>query len=820
MDLVDGYSVLEIGEYVAVPYAGKLFSDLGADVLKVEPPDGDVARRISPFSSGPGTDSSGFFGYLNTGKRSVTAPENGLGRDVIGDLVESEGIDLLLENRLSAYGIDPASLSDAYPAVSVVSLSGFGATGPWQDYLAPDLVAWAESGQMNKMGYPDRAPTRTRIKSADYWGGQMAAIAGLSALFHRDVQGHGGQFVDVSKREAAISAMEFFIAGYSWGGEPTMRRGDGYPDQGPELGYPTIYEAADGYVSAAVLGTERWTAFCEELLGRPELAEAERFATGNQMRRNSAEVQEIVEGYTRERGKWELFEEFQSVGIPSAVTATPADVVEFEHLDVRGFWQEVPLADETPVTMPGFPFRVDRNEVAMGRPPRLGEHNDQVFSTLGYDATALAASSTEGQSGSWSGTTWVPPDDVGGQLPLDGIRVLDFTWVYAGPVATKLLAALGADVVKVESEHKPDVIRNSRGYDEFDPEADRNVSAYYNEQNLGKRDIRLDLTADRGRELALELIREADVVMENYSPTFMDRVDLDYDTISAENPDIVYCSMPGWGKEGPARKYRSFGLNLQSMSGLDWLSGHPDDPPTAAGFSWPDPTAGFTAVIAVVMGLLRRSATGRGGFIEVPQFETTLSFLHKPLMEYLLEGELPDRTGNRDEDGRYVQGAYECAGEDRWAVVAVETDAQWERLCAVMDRPELTDEDRFSSQYARLRHHDEVDVVIEQWTSQRSPEEVRHLLQSRDIPAGVVANERDLVDYDPQLRARDYFSTHDHPSVGTQSYQGVPFKMSDCRVRFQSRAPLFGEHTEEVLAEWLGYAEKDVAEADELDALY
>lgn len=396
--------------------------------------------------------------------------------------------------------------------------------------------------------------------------------------------------------------------------------------------------------------------------------------------------------------------------------------------------------------------------------------------------------------------------------PLSGVRVLDFTWVYAGPHATRTLAALGADVVKVETESRPDLVRNSWGYADFEPTENLNVSAYFNEQNQGKRGITIDLTTGDGQEIALELAGAADVVMEAFSPTFMDRVDLTYEDVRSVNEEVIYLSMPGWATSGPAAGYRSFGLNLQSMAGMDAISGLPEDPPTTAGFSWPDPTAGYMAATVVSMALLHRLNAGEGTYIELPQYEATVSFLHKPIMEWTMNEHEARRVGNRDEDARFVQGAYPCASDDRWAVIAIETDEQWARLCSAMGVPDLATDDAFDSHYNRLRNQDELDEIVAEWTRRRSREEVRDRLQARGIPAGIVADERDLLEYDPQLRVRDYFTTHDHPDVGERRFQGVPFDMAACDVQFDSRAPLFGEHTDEVLADWLGYS------ADEIEA--
>ncbi|RQG88057.1 CoA transferase [Natrarchaeobius halalkaliphilus] len=402
--------------------------------------------------------------------------------------------------------------------------------------------------------------------------------------------------------------------------------------------------------------------------------------------------------------------------------------------------------------------------------------------------------------------------------PLEGIRVLDFSWVYAGPHATKHLAALGADVVKVESKYKPDMMRYGYTYDEFDSADSPNVSAFYNEFNLGKRSLRLNLKRERGRELALELAAAADVWVENFSPGFLRSIDLDYESVSAVNPEIVYVSMPGWASSGPAADYRAWGMNLESMAGLDHLSGTPDDPPTPAGFSWPDPTSGVMAVFSVLAALAGRESTGKGRYVEIPQFETTVSLLHSALSVADITGESGERMGARDEDRRFVQGVYECRGEDDWLAVAVGTDDQWRALCSVIERPELATDPELESHAARIRHHDRFDAVLESWTRKRDAETARTILQEHGVPAGRVANERDLVEDDPQLHQRTLFVRHDHPEVGEQTYTGFPSEFSEDDVNPPSRSPLFGEHTDDVLRDWLGTSPEriDRLRADEV----
>ena len=811
-------TVLEVGEYVSAPYGGKLLSDLGARVIKIEPPNGDIARSVGPFPEEvPDANASGFFGYLNTGKHSIIVdPSSAQVESRLSNLIGRYDVDIVIENRLPQYEVEPASLLDQHSDLVVVSITGFGTTGPWRGYHGPEIISTAESGQMNKMGYPHRPPSRLRIKNTDYMGGQYAALAALSAIAHKIFQGGTGQHIDVSKREAGAASLEYFLTGYSWSGHTTERQGNGYPKQGNDITSWTISETSDGHISASVGGN--WEIFCSEFLDRPELLEDERFVTREARADNREAVNEIIESYLQANEKWDLFWEFQEHGIPSAVTATPADIVSFEHLKIRDFWQEIPLPNGTTVTMPGFPFRVNHSRVDMNRAPKLGEHTAEYLEPLDLPMPHVYPSGTNA-SNSINELRDVPKPAKSGEKPLSGIKVIDFTWVGAGPQATKLLAALGADVVKIESHRSPDILRRGRGFS-FDTSESLDVSAFYAEFNQGKRGIQLDLNTDTGREIALELIAEADVLAENFSPNFMERISLEYDDVREVNPDIIYLSLPGWGKEGPAQYYRSYGNNLQSMAGLDWISGFPDDPPTTSGQSWPDPVAGVKGALSVVMALIHRHLAGEGTYIEVPQYEMAVSLMHKPLMEYLFTDELPDRIGNRDEDFRYVQGIYECAGEDRWAAIAIGSNSQWERFCSIIGKQKLTTDNRFQSHDTRLEHHDQVDRLIQSWTQHRSPEEVRTTLQSHNIPAGIVADEQDLMDFDPQLRIRDFIPENDHPVVGRQRYGGIPFQMSEAVVRLDRHPPCLGEHTTEVLTEWLDWDEEKVTRLKEDKILY
>lgn len=404
--------------------------------------------------------------------------------------------------------------------------------------------------------------------------------------------------------------------------------------------------------------------------------------------------------------------------------------------------------------------------------------------------------------------------------PLEGISVLDFTWVFAGPHATKHLAAFGAEVVKVESAVKPDPMRHGFGYGQFDSDENLDVSALYNAFNLGKKDIRLNLTTEKGQEIAKELAAKADVVMENFAPGFTEKIGLDYKSLQKVNDSLVYVSMPGWGQTGPAKKYRAWGMNLESMAGLDDASGFKGDPPTSAGFSWPDPTVGILGAIATLMALHSRETTGEGHHVELSQFEATVTFLFSDILDYQLNNEMPEKIGNKDADGRYIQGVYNCDGHDKWAAIAIETEEQWIELCSILGRKDLLRDPRLESQAKRIDNQDIIDEAISNWTKHRAPETVRGKLQQEGIPAGLVADEEDLLENDPQLRIRDFFRQFDHPDIGLQSYPGLPFEMDKSEIQYKKRSPKFGEHTNEILQEWIGMSDDRIEDLIENEVLY
>ena len=400
-----------------------------------------------------------------------------------------------------------------------------------------------------------------------------------------------------------------------------------------------------------------------------------------------------------------------------------------------------------------------------------------------------------------SGATPVP-------APLNNIRVLDFTHVLAGPFCTRLLADLGADVVRVESSKHPDHPWQSTYISD-----DQRHASYLN-TNRSKRSISIDLKNDAGQQIALKLAAVADVVIENFSAGVMGRLKLDFVTIEKLNPRIVYVSMSGYGHNGPRRNWTSMNMNLQGYSGLMTVTGAGGDPPTAISNSWNDYIGGLHACFAVLQAIDQRAGSGRGSHIDLSQFECSVAMIGPLLLSSAVNGKVPLRLGNRS-DVVAPQGVYRCAGADDWCAVSIENDQQWKALTKVLGNNKLTSDTRLSSGAGRMDHHDEIDREIEVWTQQHSNTEVARRLQAAGIPAERVRRIDQVIDEpDPAT----VFSRMEERRIGSILTTRLPFTLSPVSLPGPRSAPILGEHTADVLRHWLNLSREQFDELERQQA--
>jgi benzylsuccinate CoA-transferase BbsF subunit len=409
--------------------------------------------------------------------------------------------------------------------------------------------------------------------------------------------------------------------------------------------------------------------------------------------------------------------------------------------------------------------------------------------------------------------------------PLEGIRVADFTWVWAGPFCTLQLAHLGADVIRIETATRPCITRVLPPWPEAVP-GGLNRSGYFNQYNQGKRSLTLNFKDPAALEVARRLVTKSDVVINNFAFGVMEKLGFGYEAVKKLKPDIVMVSLSGYGDTGPYREYVAYGPAQVPLSGLSSLTGYQGWPPMHAGFSYADPNAGIHGAFAVVTALYHRARTGEGQYIDMSQWECAMDLLAEGILEYTMNGVEPERIGNRDKL-MAPHGIFKCLDRpekvldqivDQWVAIVAADDDDWRRLANVID-PALAADPRFATLELRKRNEDELEAIIGKWTATRKADEVAETLQKAGVAASVVADNRYLSEEDPHLKTRDFFVYRQHPEVGAIQHCGIPYKMSRTHCEVSAPAPLIGQHTDEILTKLLGYSANEVARLREQGAL-
>jgi len=391
--------------------------------------------------------------------------------------------------------------------------------------------------------------------------------------------------------------------------------------------------------------------------------------------------------------------------------------------------------------------------------------------------------------------------------PLEGIRIADLTAVWAGPYATRLLADMGAEVIKIESPNNPDLLR-ALGLLPPGTEDAWNKSAYFNHNNRNKLGCALDLAHPRGKELFLQLVAKCDVVMENYRAEVLDKLGLGYEVLRAARPDVILVSMPGHGKDGPERDYVAYGTNVEQLAGLASLSGYLDGPPQKTGISFGDPVAGTAAAGAVVLALLARRRTGNGQYIELAQRETLTGLIGEHVLGYQVTGEVPERIGNRH-PAWAPHGCYPSSGDDAWITIACRNDADFAALCRVMERPDLASDARFALASDRHRNQDALDAEVAAWTRTLDRFDAFRRLAAAGVPACPVLGYRDLYDNE-QLRNRGFFEQVTHAQAGSWDMEAPVYRFANRPTSIRRNAPMFGEHNAYVFSQLLGLSDDEI----------
>jgi len=796
---------------------GKLLGDLGADVIKIERPGGDPARNIGPFYHDEvDPEKSLFWWAFNTSKRGITLDiETAEGQEVFKKLVKTA--DFVIESFCPGYmdrlGLDYKALEKINPGIIMVSITPFGQTGPYKDYKAPDIVAWAMGGQMYQFGDDDRAPIRISHHSqAHLHASADAAVGAMVALRHREMTGEG-QHVDVSIQESVAQAS--YMATSAWETmKVNQRRGGLRP--GSEVRMTHIWPCKDGYVIWIYWGglqAKRWNlpliAWMEEEGIVDNFLKGFDWDTFDWLTTTQGVVDRLVAPTVKffmSHTKLELLNGAREHHVQLYPVSTTRDILESVQLDAREFWTKLRHPElAASIIYPGaFAHASGMPPKVLCRAPLIGEHNQQIYEMepgLSKEVPVTPPHKAYSAESSKESNWRIRP-----KKPLEGIKVVGFTWALTGPITSKTLADYGAEVIKIESNSRLDIHRTLPPFKDGVPGLNR--AAYFQPYNTSKLSITLNITHPRGVEVAKRLVARADIVIDNFAGGAMERMGLGYEELKKEKPDIIMLASCMQGHTGPYVAHPGTGNQLTALAGFRHIAGWPDREPAALG-AYTDFIGPHFNTLTILAALDYRSRTGEGQYIDMSQYENGVHFMSPLILDYLVNGRVANRMGNSYEYAA-PHGAYRCRGEDRWCAIAVFTDEEWRAFKKVIDNPAWTSDSRFDTLQARKDNEDHLDKLVEEWTINHSAEEVMAMMQEAGVAAGVLETGEDLIERDPQLGYRHFYWELDHPEIGKHHAPRPPFVLSKspCELR---RAPLLGENNEHILKEILGMSDHEIA---------
>lgn len=778
-----GYTVVDLSTGIAGAYCTKLLADGGADVVKVEPPEGDPLRFWSASGAAirPGVDGA-LFNFLAGSKHSVVVDP-----EIADDVALLEGLlsraDAVVWSAGSAAAerLAPAEIHNRYPHLTVTAITPFGLAGPWRDRAATEFTLQAWSGGIVGLGRgaPDRAPVFVGGQVGEYLTGAYASAATLASRYR-----NAGDLIDVSMLETQILCLTYYpVTYFEMLGRPWR--------DARRLTVPGVACAQDGLVDLGCGTAQQWFDLCA-MVGHPEWID----------QKSPLSITELANVYADEIYAWvrshqvdEIRELATAFRIPNAPVANGANIATLDHFKERGSFVCNP---QDGFIQPALPYRMWPAQLRQPGPaPRLGEHTALHQATVSTRAAPAVAG---------------PPN----MLPLNGIRVLDLTTFWAGPCCTHFLAMLGAEVIHLESTRRPDGTRLIAGVPTTE---DRwwEKSPIFAALNTNKKGLTLDLQDSRGRELLQRLIETCDVVAENFTPRVLDQIGLDFPAVQAIRPDAIMLRMPGFGLDGPWRDNPAFAYAIESAAGISWLTGYPDRPPYEP-YSIGDPNAGVHALNAVLVALEHRRRTGQGVLVEAAMVDAALNISAEQIIEYSAYGAVLQRAGNRGPTAA-PQNLYRTADIDEfgrldsWIAIAVATDTQWESLGKALGSPSWATDPALATVVGRREHEDAIDEGLAAWCQDRSADDAVTVLWDAGVPVAKVMQPHRQTEL-AQLQSRGFFETVDHPVNGRARLSTVPMRFSGGPCEFRTQpAPLLGQHNHELLAE-LGLTDVQIAELE------
>lgn len=785
----EGLRVVDLSDRLSGAFAARLFGDFGADVILVESPEGHPLRTEPPFLATTGSENSALHAYVNWNKRSITA------NDVEGEIAE-----LLADADVLITTADPISATTCsnalnhLPADAVhLSVTAHGLNDPLSGKTGNNLTASARSGWSLVNGHCDEPPLQLPRQQSGYIGGVAGFIAAAAALRRRS-NDDKPELVDVSELEAlALTLHPWAIAAvYNELGESTGSGG-----RKPRGSQGPLWDVKDGRMSIGLREFHNWPE-AMETLGIPEFGKREDLIPREG--RHSKDISEVQAALTVSLPtleRWPLFNKLVSLRCVAGVMQNMADICTDKQIQSRDFLVDVPLKKHT-IKSAGAPAKLSPSPWLLTRPaPSLGEHNEQV--------------------GARNQSRGVPAGNIKSsdlaKGPLAGIRVLSFCQTWAGPFATELLALLGADVVQVSPPHLTDSFRRFSGNvppgvaDPNRKQHPQNTQGHYNSVNLNKRNVTLDISQDKGKELLWQLLPRFDILVDNFRPSVIPSWGITLEKLHEMRPGMIWASISGFGETGPYASFPGNGVTVEPMSGLSSINGYAGDPGMNTGGIYADPVSGYFLAAVVMSALAHRDRTGEAQRVDLSMMEAVNVVCGDALLEYSATGQAPGPMGN--EHPRIAPHNYYQTNDGAWLALAAETEEAWHRLREHIGDPKLADE-RFSTMKGRKTYEVELDKLISAWVMGQKASTAELALAALGVTA---ARARPLYDIysqpDPDFKTSGFITEVDHPETGPTWLPGRPWRFSAAAAAPVQPAPCVGQHSREILIEELGLTDSE-----------
>ena len=786
---LSGISVVEAAESVAGAFCGRMLAGFGARVVKVEPPGGSWTRYAEPQLDGYAPPEAGaLFLYDNMGKESVELDLRAA--DGMAELTRLAGeADVVIDDwqprTRRELGFDAEALREANPGLVTLSITPFGLSGPYADWRCTPLASLAMGGYLYLSGEPEREPLGLPGYQAQRLAGMKGYAGVMLALRTREASGLG-RAVEVSEMETLVALHQFTIVAHTYDGIVRKRAGARLAAGRRIGGYPiTTLPCKDGYITFSASAPHQWDYLCAAM-GREDLLIDSPIADAPSLRDAADLIDEILLDWVKDKTRQEIVDLAAGVySVPASPVLDISETLRDSQYNERGLFELFEHSQGGALTFPTAPFRMSATPPVFGRAPGLGEHNAREQSATACKRRGqerVAAQAKGGGSAS------------GERAILSGVRVIDLTRVWAGPLAGRILGDFGAHVVKVSDPRIPQ---------------DRMMGTN-NKLNRNKDHIALRLDLREGRDALLDLAAVSDVVIESFRPHVMRNFGLDYAALRRARPDVIMCSMSGYGAHGANAEFPAYGTSVESITGIPSLMGYEGEMPMTSGIAYPDPVAGLNAVAAIMTALRHRTATGEGQFIDLALAEGPVCHIGEHIAAAAHNGGQPARAGNSHYEFA-PHGVYRALGADRWVAIAVTCEAEWRAFCEAMGRRELQDDPRFGDMAARKANESALNELIAGWTITRDAIELARGLQAAGVAAGAAHTNIDLLN-DPHLRERDFFVELDEPGVGRMTYPGQAIITEGMNKREWRASAAPGAHNAGVLVDLLGRGDGQVGE--------